>query len=187
MENLQTASNPDASVPTTSFVDLILPTIADINDSRFYELLNYYNLGLRHPFVVEKTSTAKKDKFRDTDRESLKQEVYELLKHAGTENWDEEGALALDPVTVDTAQRLIDKFPSYIVRPDVAATPHGEIDFDWVVSRDVMLTVSICPSKEIAFAGLFHGAQLRGREQWIGALPQFVNCCFERLRESQSE
>ena len=181
MENLQMASNPEISASMTSLSDdaypvgLILPTIA-----KFYNLLH-------RPSAIETTSAAKKDRFKDTDRELLKQEVYELLKHAGTENWDGEGALALDPGTVDTAQRLIDKFPSYIVRPDVAATPHGEIDFDWAVSRDVMLTVSICPSKQIAFAGLFHNAQLRGREQWIGALPQFVNCCFERLRESQSE
>ena len=44
----------------------------------------------------------------------------------------------------------------------MAATPHGEVDFDWVIDRSVMLTVSVGPSKEIAFAGLFHGARLNG-------------------------
>ena len=126
------------------------------------------------------------DDHPDADRESLKQEVYGLIEEAGTENWDGEGALALAPETVAVAQKLIDHFPSYVVRPDVAATPHGEVDFDWIVSQDVMLTVSVCPSGEIAFAGLFHDARLNGREPWTGALPQFVSCCFERLlRESQ--
>ena len=127
------------------------------------------------------------DAHPDADRESLKQEVHGLLKEAGTEDWDGEGALALDPETVAVAQKLIDHFPSYVVRPDIAATPHGEVDFDWTISRDVMLTVSACPSGEIAFAGLFHDARLNGREPWTGALPQFVGCCFERLRESRSQ
>ena len=122
----------------------------------------------------------------DADRESLKQEVYDLIEEAGTENWDGEGALALDLETVAVAQKLIDHFPSHVIRPDVAATPHGEVDFDWIVSQDVMLTVSVCPSGKIAFAGLFHDARLNGREPWTGALPKFVSCCFERLRESQS-
>ena len=122
----------------------------------------------------------------DVDRESLKQEVQGLLEEAGTENWDGEGALALDPETVAIARKLIDHFPSYVVRPDVAATPHGEVDFDWIISQDVMLTVSTCPSGEIVFAGLFHDARLNGREPWSGTLPQFIGCCFERLRESRS-
>ena len=127
------------------------------------------------------------DDRRDADRESLKQEVHGLLEEAGTEDWDGEGALALDPETVTIARKLIDHFPTHVVRPDVAATPHGEVDFDWVISQDVMLTVSVCPSGEIAFAGLFHDARLNGREPWTDALPQFVDCCFERLRESQSQ
>ena len=70
------------------------------------------------------------------------------LKDAGTEDWDGEGALALAPETADLAQKLIDEFPPHVSRPDVNATPHGEVDFDWVIDRDVMLTVSVGPSKE---------------------------------------
>ena len=127
------------------------------------------------------------DRHSDADRESLKQEVYALLKQAGAENWDGEGALALAPGTVDIAQQLIDGFPGYIARPDVAATPHGEVDFDWVIAQDVMVTVSVGPSGEIAFSGMFRGARLNGSESWTGKLPQFVRCCFERLRSSQAE
>ena len=121
------------------------------------------------------------------DRESIKQEVYGLIEEAGAENWDGEGALALDVRTVEIAQKLVDEFPGYVIRPDVAATPHGEVDFDWIISREVMLTVSVCPSGEIAFAGLFQDTRLNGREPWMGSLPQYVGCCFERLRESQNQ
>ena len=124
------------------------------------------------------------DRPRNVEREALKAEVYDLLKEAGTENWDGEGALALGIDTVAVAQKLVDKLPSHVRKPDVAATPHGEVDFDWVINSDVMLTVSVGPLNEIAFAGFFRGARLNGREPWTGILPQFVNCCFERLRDS---
>ena len=124
--------------------------------------------------------------YPDTKRASLKREVHDLLEDAGTEDWDGEGALALAPETVDIAQKLIDEFPAQVGRPDVNATPHGEVDFDWVIDQDVMLTVSVGPSKEIAFAGLFHGARLNGCELWEGTLPQVVNYCFKRLREAQN-
>lgn len=123
----------------------------------------------------------------DPDRESLKQEVYSLSKQAGAGNWDGEGALALAPETVDIAQKLIDQLPGYVARPDVAATPHGEVDFDWVIARDMMLAISIGPSREIAFSGLFRGARLNGCEPWTGKLPQFVHCCLERLRGARIE
>ena len=124
--------------------------------------------------------------YPDTERASLKREVHSLLEEAGTEDWDGEGALALAPKTVDIAQKLIDEFPPLVGKPDVNATPHGEVDFDWVIARNVMLTISVSPSKEIAVAGLFHGARLNGCELWEGTLPQFVNYCFERLREAQN-
>ena len=120
------------------------------------------------------------------ERESWKREVSSLLSEAGEANWDGEGALALDAETVEIAIELVDRFPLYTTRPDVAATPHGEVDFDWVVNREVMLTVSVCPSKKIVFAGLFFGARLSGSEPWSGDLPHFVNCCFERLRDAQN-
>lgn len=117
----------------------------------------------------------------NTEKVDLKQEVDSLLESAGEENWDGEGAFALVPSTVTIAQKLIDEFPSYVSNPDVAATPHGEIDFDWVIDQDTMLTVSVGPSNEIAFAAIFHTTRLHGSEVWGGTLPHFINCCFERL------
>ena len=123
---------------------------------------------------------------RNEENESLKQEVYALIDEAGEEDWDGEGALALDKETVAIALELVDRFPAYTTRPEVAATPHGEVDFDWIIDREAMLTVSVCPSKKIAFAGLFYGARLNGSEPWSGVLPRFVNCCLERLRDAQN-
>ena len=120
---------------------------------------------------------------------SLKQKVFSLLKKASKEGWDGEGATKLESETVEVAQELVDRFPIYVMYrdpPDVDVTPHGEVDFDWVIGRDRMLTVSVLPSKEIAFSGLFRGARVNGREPWEGTLPPLVNCCFERLGRSES-
>ena len=114
----------------------------------------------------------------------MNQRTYNLLEDAGHEDWDGEGALALDPKTMEFAQRLADQLPADAPAPDIAATPHGEVDFDWVLDNDLMLTVSVGPSGEIAFAGYFHGAKLNGEEPWTGSLPGLVKCCLERLRDA---
>lgn len=111
----------------------------------------------------------------------LKQDVGKLLEKAREENWDGEGAVALSPRTVEIAQQLIDKFPSYIAEPDVSASPHGEIDFDWANSQNAMLTVSVEPSEKIAFAFLSGNTRVRGSEEWKRVLPKFMECAFREI------
>lgn len=119
-------------------------------------------------------------------RPAIKRAVNELLETAGRANWDGEDALAVAPETVRLAERLADLFPGSVEPPDVSASPHGEIDFDWVASKNVMLTLCVCPSGEIAFAGLFNGSEIHGEEPWAAAdpLPRAVETCFDMLRES---
>lgn len=119
-------------------------------------------------------------------RPAIKRAVNKLLETAGRANWDGEDALAVAPETVRLAERLADLFPGSVEPPDVSASPHGEIDFDWVASKNVMLTLCVCPSGEIAFAGLFNGSEIHGEEPWATAdpLPRAVETCFDMLRES---
>ena len=116
------------------------------------------------------------------DREAIKEEVRSLLDHAGEDDWDGEGAQAISPETVDVAEGLANSLPAGIDKPMISATPHGEVDFDWSLSRDVMLTVSVGPSGDVVFAGLFDETELNGKEPWKGDLPQFIICCLERLK-----
>lgn len=118
----------------------------------------------------------------EMDRSLLKEEIRSLLGKASKEGWDGEGAAALDDDTVKVALELVDTFPSDTKNPDVDVTPYGEIDFDWMIDNDAMLTVSVLSSRTIGFSGLFHDAKVSGSEPWNGTLPQFVNCCFERFR-----
>ena len=119
-------------------------------------------------------------------RASLREDVLSLRRKAGKDDWDGEGAARLEDETVALAQELIDRFPDDAVLSeflDVDVTPHGEVDFDWAVDRSTMLTVSALYSRGIVFSGLFHGTRVRGCEPWRGALPPFVQFCFERLSE----
>ena len=117
---------------------------------------------------------------------SLKRSVNELLKTAGQADWDGENALPVTPGTAQLAKKLVNLFPGSIEPPDVSASPHGEIDFEWFVSKNAMLTVSVCPSEEIAFAGLFNGSEIHGEEPWNEGdlLPHLIHVCFDMLRKS---
>lgn len=120
------------------------------------------------------------------ERPATRRAINKLLETAGRADWDGEDALAVTPETVRLAEKLAELFPGFAEPPDVSASPHGEIDFDWCASKNVMLTVCVCPSGEIAFAGLFNGSEIHGQEPWAEGdpLPRSVKTCFDTLRES---
>ena len=115
----------------------------------------------------------------------IKAEVRNLLKRAGSENWDGEGAYALDREIVEIAEKIVDEFPSDIGRPIVSASLRGDVDFDWVINQNLMLTVSVVKSKEIVFALMVDDLQLSGSVPWKnGTLPNVLDCFFEQLRKA---
>ena len=111
--------------------------------------------------------------------------ILDLLKRAGKENWDGEGARAISERIANIAQKIVTEFPSDIEEPDISASPRGDIDFDWVVKEDVMLTISVVSSGKIVFALMLGDFHLSGtKETWEGTLPDFFDCCFEHLRRA---
>lgn len=115
----------------------------------------------------------------------IKLSVNELPETAGRENWDGEDALPVTPGTVRLAERFAHLLPEFIDPPHVYASPVGEISFEWFVSKDVMLTVSVCPSEEIAFAGIFDDLEIHGEKSWSEGypLPSAIPNCFDMLRK----
>ena len=57
--------------------------------------------------------------------------------------------------TARAAEEIVGLLQPYESIPDVSVGPCGEIDFDWVGSKDWSLTISVCPNREVAFAGIF--------------------------------
>ena len=92
--------------------------------------------------------------------EYLSTEIDRVLIDYGQENWDGEGALAITPQTADVARSLLSFFSLTSFSPDVDATPHGEIDFDFSMSENTLLTVRSCPSGKVVFSGTFREGDL---------------------------
>ena len=95
-----------------------------------------------------------------TTEEYLSTEIDRVLIDCGQENWDGEGALAITPQTADVARSLLNFVSLTPFSPDVDATPHGEIDFDFSISENTLLTVRSCPSGKVVFSGTFREGNL---------------------------
>ena len=120
-------------------------------------------------------------------RGEIGNQIRQLLEVAGDDNWDGEGAQAISIDTVRVAEEIVNIFPEGIDAPEISATPHGEVDFDWIVSSKTMMTLSACPSNEIAFAAIFENARVRDRQAWSGRLSVLLSACFEMLRAALAE
>ena len=46
-------------------------------------------------------------------------------------NWDGYHAPVIDPLTIESAKSLADKFPDDLDRPEVVPTPVGSLQFEW--------------------------------------------------------
>ena len=126
----------------------------------------------------------REDQLSFSERHEIKESLRELLESAGEENWDGEGALPILPENVEIAESVVDLFPSSGFLPEVSATPHGEIDFDWIISKDIMLTLSVCPTGKIAYSGIFN---IEGNEEWSSQLPSGVVCWLAGLQKMPTE
>jgi hypothetical protein len=115
---------------------------------------------------------------------TYKREVEELILQAGKEDWDGEGALPVVHETISIACALIDHFPFFSHTPDISATPHGEVDFDWCLEDGAMLTISVSSEGEIAYAWLKGTSVMNAKEEWTGESPDYIRCFFERLNSS---
>lgn len=101
-----------------------------------------------------------------------------LLKEKGQDDWDGEEALAVSSKTANIARSLIGFFSSTDISPDVDATPHGEIDFNFDISENTLLTIRSCPSGDIVFSGIFREGNLTQE------MSRFMNAFFEGLNSA---
>ena len=120
----------------------------------------------------------------EMDRLLLKDKVFELQNVASSANWDGEGAVPLSRKTVSYATQFVDRLPETLPQPDVGASPHGMIDFEWTLSRETMLSVSMCPDGTIAFAALFPGEKTRSSAVWSEEIPDSLKAALKRLQQA---
>lgn len=81
-------------------------------------------------------------------------ELWELADECGEDEWDGEGACALDFTAVQNAENFVRVFPDNLPAPDVSPEPDGSISLDWIVSRHRLFSLSIGAGNRLAFAWL---------------------------------
>jgi hypothetical protein len=70
-----------------------------------------------------------------------------------TENWDGEGAKAIDSETLGAARELIEKLPVWIAAPEAAPAADGSIGLEWVwqeAGRPVKVFIDVEPGRKVA-------------------------------------
>ena len=160
-----------------------LRTLAEVFRSQ--EVVQYTNLFPTNVFLSYEDWSG--TLLYNKNLEELKRQIRQLLEVAGEDDWDGDGAQAISIETLEVAEDIAKVFPQGVDAPEISATPHGEVDFDWIISSKTMMTVSACPSKEIAFAAIFENARVRDRQAWNGRLPPLLGTCFKMLRAGLEE
>ena len=120
----------------------------------------------------------------DDDRRRVIDHVDTVLRDPSLDGGD---ATAVSPAVVVNAKRLIEVFPPLAMLPEVVATEHGELRFDWVASATCTLTLTVGEDPRLGVSALFDDTLVSGNESWDGTLPLLVSYCFERLRRSEAE
>ena len=112
-------------------------------------------------------------RFSHPERNELQEHIQRFLKK-------EDVSPSLNQKAIDIAKEVVDYLPPDTPKPDgVYPTARGEIDFDWVISKDTMLSLGVSPEGRIAYSGLF---KIKGTERWSNELPSAIRHWFEGLR-----
>jgi len=85
---------------------------------------------------------------------ALIEQLRALKSDCAIEDWDGNGALALNPAALGTAQDLILELPDGFPLPECAPEPDGSISLDWIISRHRLFSLSVGGSDRLACAWL---------------------------------
>lgn len=88
---------------------------------------------------------------------------------------------ALSQETADKAKSLLQYFPFNTSEPAISATAQGELDFDWCTESGAMLTISVGPEGDIAFAFTDGDSEHAGRERYVDNSPDAVRFYLQRI------
>lgn len=108
----------------------------------------------------------------------------EVALDASMENWDGYGAKKIDKESYFGAKKFINSLPLGVEMPEISAHPDGEVAFDWYVKKGFMLSVSISPDDELAYAYRFGLRKNYGKEYYGDAIPETI---LEKIKELTSK
>ena len=69
------------------------------------------------------------------DKASLISKLWKIADECGMEDWDGDGAMALDDAAIGNAVSFIRALPAGLPLPELAPEPDGAVSLDWMVSK----------------------------------------------------
>lgn len=136
---------------------------------------NFTSGGVHTISRTEGNSENMLERFSNSDvkRFELRNTIQDFLKK-------EDVSPNLNQDTIDIAKAVADSLPLFAPEPDsVYPTDLGDIDFEWVISKDNMLSLEISQDGEIIHSKI---SKTRGTEKWNGKLPSVISRWFEDLQ-----
>ena len=77
-----------------------------------------------------------------------------LAMECAQEDWNGEGALAIDSRALANAEAVVRALPQGVLLPEFAPEPDGSVSLDWIASRTRLFSLSIGPGPRLAYAWL---------------------------------
>ncbi|PCJ55361.1 MAG: hypothetical protein COA73_13650 [Candidatus Hydrogenedentota bacterium] len=135
---------------------------SSVNVNPFNEIKNYqFNHVSTHIFekALQPGINLKQQAPRKESHKILR-EVFIECMHA---NWDGEGADPVDDSTFTHANKFLDLLPIETPLPEIDASPHGLITFEWDLSSRRTLVAGIDSKGYIYYSALFDDEDERGK------------------------
>ena len=81
-------------------------------------------------------------------------QLWALANECADANWNADGALPIDHLSVYGAQALVRALPDETPLPEFAPEPDGSISLDWIRSRNCLFSMSVGRNNRLACAWL---------------------------------
>jgi hypothetical protein len=136
-------------------------------------------------------SDGPKDIYREWDRAldvsraptgrwtELETALYNACMDAAHANWDGYGANPISPGAAEHARDLLALLPTAFPAPTVGVDADGEVSVEWHGAPGSMFGISVSPSGELIYAGVYGASRVRGREL-LG--PRFPTALLSQLQ-----
>ena len=114
----------------------------------------------------------------------IQERIKGLLETAKDADWDAQGAKPVTQELIDIALQIVNEFPGNIPMPDISATPLGYVALDWETEPDLLFSMVILPSGEVAFSCHSDKTQFHGQDKWdyTDGLSPFVRCFVAKIK-----
>jgi hypothetical protein len=91
------------------------------------------------------------------EKSSAISQLWAMASDCVEENWDGNGALAIEPLAIIQAEQFLRVLPNDIPVPEFSVEPDGAVSLDWIRSKDSIFSLSIGTNNRLAYAWLDEG------------------------------